>query len=117
MPRGHLLDLLPPWLTFVGTVALVLLSIYGGIFLAHFRRKRSLHDQEMSVSAIETTFLRAGLIPEPHGTAVRALLKEYVDIRVELARHPENIEQAVGATTRTHVVACGGPGGSGPRSR
>jgi len=132
MPRGHLLDLLPPWLMFVGTAALILLSIYGGIFLARFRRKRSVEDQEMSVSAIvgattallafllaftfglassrfdakrallldeinaiETTFLRTGLIPEPHGAAVRTLLKEYVDIRVELARHPENAAQLI----------------------
>jgi hypothetical protein len=132
MPRGSLLDLLPPWMIFVGTAALILLSIYGGIFLAHFRRKRSITDQGTSVSAIvaattallafllaftfglaasrfdtrrallldeinaiETTFLRTGLIPEPHGAAVRALLKEYVDIRVELARHPENMEQLI----------------------
>ena len=132
MPRGPLLDWLPPWLIFVGTVALVLLSIDGGIFLARFRRKRSIQDQEMSVSAIVgattallafllaftfglaasrfdakrvllldeinaigTTFLRTGLIPEPHGAAVRALLTEYVDIRVELARHPENAEQLI----------------------
>ncbi len=132
MPRGHLLDMLPLWLIFVATVALVLLSIYGGIFLARFRRKRSITDQETSVSAIvgattallafllaftfgltasrfaakrallldeinaiETTFLRTGLIPEPHGAAVRALLREYVDIRVELARHPEKIEQLI----------------------
>jgi hypothetical protein len=132
MPRGYLLDLLPPWLIFVGTVALVLLSIYSGIFLARFWKKHSIKDQETSVSAIvgattallafllaftfglaasrfdarrallldeinaiETTFLRTGLIPEPHGAAVRTLLKEYVDIRVELARHPENAERLI----------------------
>ena len=140
MPRGHLLELLPPWLIFVGTAALVLLSIYGGIFLARFRRKRSKEDQETSVNtivgaatallafllaftfglaasrfdakraslldevnAIGTTFLRTRLIPEPHGAAVRALLKEYVDIRVELARHPENgraVDPAVGANCK-----------------
>ena len=137
MPRGHPLDLLPPWLIFVGTAALVLLSIYGGIVLARFRRKRSLNDQETSVSAIvgattallafllaftfgltasrfdakrvllleeinaiETTFLRTRLIPEPHGAAVRALLKEYVDLRVELARRPENTEQLIQRSER-----------------
>jgi hypothetical protein len=112
-------------------MALVLLSIYGGILLAHLR-KRSQEDQETSVSAIvgpttallafllaftfgltasrydakrallldevnaiETTFLRAGLIPGPHGAAVRALLNEYVDLRVELARHPEKAGQLI----------------------
>jgi len=132
MPRGDLLEWLPLWLIFVGTAALILLSIYGGIFLARFRRRRSIEGQATSVSAvvgattallafllaftfglaasrfdakrallldeinaIETTFLRTGLIPEPHSAAVRALLKEYVDIRVELARHPENAEQLI----------------------
>ena len=126
MPKGHLLDWLAPWLIFVGTAALVLVSIYGGIFLARFRRKGSPQDKETSVStlvgattallafllaftfglaasrfdakrallleeinAIGTAFLRTRLIPEPQGAAVRVLLKEYVDLRVELARHPE----------------------------
>jgi hypothetical protein len=130
-------------------VALVLLSIYGGIFLARFRRKRSIKDQETSVSAIvgattallafllaftfglaasrfdarrallldeinaiETTFLRTGLIPEPHGAAVRALLKEYVDIRVELARHPENTEQLIQRSEQLQGLM-GHPGGRG----
>jgi hypothetical protein len=113
-------------------MVLILLSIYSGVFLARFRRKRSKQDQETPVSAvvgattallafllaftfglaaarfdakrallldeinaIGTAFLRTGLIPEPHGAAVRALLKEYVDIRVELARHPENAKQLI----------------------
>jgi hypothetical protein len=132
MGRGHLFDLIPLWLTFVGMVAIVLLSIYGGWSLARFRTRRLGKDEETPVStvvaatigllgfllaftfgvtasrfdarkdllldevnAIETTFLRTRLILEPHGAAVRALLKEYVDIRVELARHPENIEQTI----------------------
>lgn len=137
MSRGHLLELLPPWAIFVGTAALVLLSIGGGIFLARFRRKRSQEDQETSVNtivgaatallafllafsfglaasrfdakrallldevnAIETTFLRTRLIPEPHGSEVRALLREYVDVRVELARHPETFAAALQQSER-----------------
>jgi hypothetical protein len=137
MSRGHLLELLPPWLIFVGTVVLVLLSIYGGIFLARFRREHSKEDQETSVNtivgaatallafllaftfglaasrfdarrallldevnAIETTFLRTRLIPEPHGSEVRALLGEYVDVRVELARRPENFAAALQQSER-----------------
>jgi len=132
MPQGHLLDRLSPWLIFVGTAALVLASIYGGVFLARFRQKRSPQDKETSVStlvgattallafllafafglassrfdakrallldevnAIGTAFLRTDLIPEPHRAAVRSLLKEYVDIRVELARHPEQAEPLI----------------------
>jgi hypothetical protein len=132
MPKERLFDLLPAWVIFVGTTVLILVSIYGGVFLARFRRKRSAQDKETSVStlvgastallafllaftfglaasrfdakrvflldevnAIGTAFLRTGLIPEPHRTAVRVLLKEYVDLRVELSRHPEKAEQLV----------------------
>ena len=132
MPRGRLLDWLSPGLIFVGTLALVLLSTYAGIFLARFRRRHAKEDLETSVTAvvgpttallafflaftfgltasrfdakrallleeinaIGTTFLRTRLIPEPHGAAVRTLLQEYVDLRVELARHPEKAKQLI----------------------
>lgn len=137
MRTAHLLEGLPLWLVFVGTVALVLLSIYGGILLARFRRRRSKKDEGTPVSAIvgatsallaflltftfgltasrydarrellldeinaiETTFLRTGLIPEPHGSEVRALLREYVDLRVDLAGHPEHLAQAIQQSER-----------------
>jgi MFS family permease len=132
MPKERLFDLLPAWAIFVGTTALVLISIYVGVFLARFWHKRSPPEKDASVStlvgattallafllaftfglaasrfdakrgflldevnAIGTAFLRAGLIPEPHRTAVRTLLKEYVDIRVELYQHPEKAEQLI----------------------
>jgi hypothetical protein len=132
MPKERLFDLLPTWAIFVGITALVVVSIYGGVFLARFRRKRFPQDKDTSVStlvgattallafllaftfglaasrfdakraflldevnAIGTAFLRTGLIPEPHRTAVRVLLQEYVDLRVELYRHPEKAEQLV----------------------
>jgi hypothetical protein len=132
MPRGKLLESLPIWLIFLGTMALVLLSIYGGIALARFRRKRFSDDEGTPVNAIlgattglftfilaftfgltasrfdtrrgllldevnamGTAFLRTRLIPEPHGTEVRTLLQEYVDLRVDLARHPEHFTEVV----------------------
>lgn len=48
------------------------------------------------VNAIETTWLRAGLINEPKRTEIKDLLKEYVRIRVELAKHPELIKEVIG---------------------
>ncbi len=137
MGQAGLFDLLPLWLTFAGTVVIVLVCIYAGFFFARSRRKSLPKEEETPVStivgavigllafilaftfgmtaarfdarreslldeinAIETTFLRTGLIPEPHGSAVRALLREYVDLRVELARHPENAVQAVRQSER-----------------
>jgi hypothetical protein len=51
------------------------------------------------VNAIETTWLRAGLISEPRRTKVKDLLKEYVRIRVELAKHPEIIKEVIVQST------------------
>lgn len=51
------------------------------------------------VNSIETTWLRAGLISEPKRTEVKDLLKEYVRIRVELAKHPEIIKEVIVQST------------------
>ncbi len=51
------------------------------------------------VNAIETSWLRAGLISEPKRTEVKDLLKEYVRIRVELAKHPETIKEVIVQST------------------
>ena len=128
MNNAQMFEGLPLWIILVGTVAIVLLSIKAGIYIARFRRRRSGDEEEASlgtvigatlgllafilaftfglttsrfdsrkqllleeVNAIETTFLRAGLIPEPHRSEVRRLLRKYVDIRVDLARHPEDV--------------------------
>jgi hypothetical protein len=82
--------------TLVGaTTALLafLLAFTFGLAASRFDAKRTFLLDE--VNAIGTAFLRTGLIPEPHRTAVRALLQEYVDLRVELYRYPEKAEQLV----------------------
>lgn len=53
------------------------------------------------VTNIRTTFLRAGLIPEPYRTDSRKLLVEYVDIRVELAKDLSKLE---GMKARTQLI-------------
>jgi len=45
-------------------------------------------------NAIGTTYLRAGLLPQPHGAQIRKLLREYVDSRL-LAIQPGNTAQAI----------------------
>ena len=45
-------------------------------------------------NAIGTTYLRAGLLSEPYRTEVRNLLREYVDVRLELVR-PGKAEEAM----------------------
>jgi hypothetical protein len=59
-------------------------------------RKQLLLDD---VNAIGTTALRADLLPEPHRTECRHLLKRYVDIRVMITTNGLAIEQALEEST------------------
>ena len=47
------------------------------------------------VTNIRTTWLRAGVIPEPFRSDTRKLLVEYVDLRVNLARDPTMLSSAM----------------------
>ena len=53
--------------------------------------------------AIGTAYLRAGMMPEPHGTRVRELLGEYVDGRIGV--RPENLKERLQqATALQHAL-------------
>lgn len=125
MLNSHLFELLPLWLTFLGTVFIVLLSIWLGIYAARKRRKaddespvgtvvnatlgllafilaftfgltanrfdsrkQALLDE---ITAIETTAKRADLIPEPHRSEVKELIRKYIELRIGM---PEDVAQA-----------------------
>jgi hypothetical protein len=47
------------------------------------------------VTNIRTTYLRAGLIPEPFRSATKKLLVEYVELRVELSKDLSKLENAM----------------------
>lgn len=126
----------PLWIIFAATVALIVLSIYTGIFISRLRRKHSTAEDEFpvntivgatlallgfmlaftfgftasrfdsrktllldEVNSIGTTYLRAGFLPEPHCTDVRKLIRKYVDLRIELAAHPENLKPIIEQST------------------
>jgi len=57
-------------------------------------RKQLLLDD---VNAISTTSMRAQLLPEPHDSECRELLRRYVDIRVKLTPEPEVIARSLEA--------------------
>jgi hypothetical protein len=50
-------------------------------------------------NAIRTTALRACLLPKPHASEVRKLLREYVQLRIDLLREPQD-EVLLETTTR-----------------
>jgi len=54
-------------------------------------------------NAVRTAYLRADLLPEPHRTEVRNLLREYVDIRLEAGRTIE-IKQAISRSEEIHSL-------------
>ena len=55
-------------------------------------------------NAIRTAYLRADLLPEPHRTEIRNLLREYVDIRLEAYRSG-NFEPVIPRSRRASRTA------------
>ena len=58
-----------------------LLAFTFGMAASRFDTRRGLVLDE--ANAIGTTYLRAALLPEPHRTEIRTLLRDYVDLRLE----------------------------------
>jgi hypothetical protein len=69
-----------------------LLAFTFGMAAARFEVRRGLVLDE--ANAIRMTYLRAALLPEPHRTEIRTLLREYVDVRLE-GVEPGRAEQAL----------------------
>jgi hypothetical protein len=67
----------------LGLLAFMLAFTFG-IAAERLQTKKQLLLDE--INAIGTTFLRAGLLQEPHRSEVSSLLREYVDIRANLAK-------------------------------
>ena len=91
-------DSLQPIATVVGAV----LGMMAFVIALTFGSANSRFDERKSalladVTAIQTAYLRASLLPEPHRTTVRSLLRDYVHIRV-------GIVYAYGLPDRLEVV-------------
>jgi hypothetical protein len=70
-----------------------LLAFTFGIAASRFDARRHLLLDE--VNSIGTTYLRAGMLPEPGRTELRKLLREYVDVRSNLAVHPDELASGI----------------------
>jgi len=75
-----------------GLLAFILTFTFG-MTAGRFTDKNDLLLKE--VNAIETTFLRAGLLPEPHRSEVRKLLKEHINLRVEPVESMEDVNERI----------------------
>ncbi len=76
----------------MGLLAFILAFTFGVTTNKFDSRKELLLEE---VTAIETLHLRAGLIPEPHRSEVRILVKKYVNLRLDLAQHPTHVREAI----------------------
>lgn len=78
-------DAMREQVTTVQVATLGLLALMLGFTIAiaesRFNQRRLIHIDE--ANAVGTTYMRAGLLPEPARTESRALLRKYVDTRIE----------------------------------
>ena len=84
------------------TLALLafMLAFTFGLAASRFDVRRGLVIDE--ANAIGTTYLRAGLLPEPHRSDVRSLLREYVEVRLE-AVQPGKLSQSIDRSEELHA--------------
>jgi len=75
----------------LGLLAFILAFTFG-MAASRFDTRRELVLNE--ANAIGTTYLRAALVPEPHRTEIRTLLRDYVNLRLE-AVQPEKTVPAL----------------------
>jgi len=76
-----------------------ILAITFWIAATHFDAVRQSLLSE--ANAIKTTYLRADLLPEPHRTEIRNLLRDYVDVRLEAVRTGK-YDQAIARSEELH---------------
>lgn len=76
-----------------------LLAFITGMAVNRFDNRRGLVVDE--ANAIGTTYLRAGYLEEPFGSESRALLREYVDVRLE-ALDPTKLAAARARSEQIH---------------
>ena len=90
-----------------GVVLAATLTLLGLILGFSFSMAVSRYDQrknleEEEANAIGTQYLRAGLLPAADATKVRALLKDYLDLRIQfyVVRDTEKYEQITARTAK-----------------
>lgn len=93
----------------LGTVVSALLSLLAfvvaltfGTSTARFTaRKNAMLDD---VNAISASYLRAGLLPEPHRTTVRNLLRDYLEVRIGMTKAESDPVALSAVTTRAESL-------------
>jgi hypothetical protein len=84
----------------LGLLAFMLAFTFG-FAASRFEERKQLLVSE--VNTLRTAYLRAGLLPEPIPTESRALIREYVDLRLSAARG-EKLEEALERSQQLHLA-------------
>jgi hypothetical protein len=84
------------------TLALLafLLAFTFSLAASRFELRRTMVIDE--ANAIGTTYLRAAMLPEPHRSDVRTLLREYTDVRLD-AVQPGKLDQSIRRSGELHA--------------
>jgi len=77
----------------LGLLAFILAFTFGLTSSRFDARKHSLLEE---VNSIETSWLRAGLISEPHSAKIKKSLLEYVEIRLWFVENPRAMKEFLG---------------------
>jgi hypothetical protein len=85
----------------LGLLAFMLAFTFGMATSRYDARKQFVVDE---ANAIRTVDLRAQLLPESHRTAIRALLREYVDVRLEGVLHRDKLALAIKRSEELHGI-------------
>ncbi|HEY1908739.1 MAG TPA: hypothetical protein VGG91_22035 [Myxococcaceae bacterium] len=85
----------------LGLLAFMLAFTFGMAYSRHDTRKQFVVDE---ANAIRTADLRAQLLVEPQGSAIRKLLREYVDVRLNGVLHPSEFAHAVKRSEQIHAM-------------
>jgi hypothetical protein len=83
----------------LGLLAFMLAFTFG-MTASRFEARKLLLIEE--VNAIGTAYLRAGLLPEPHGGEIRKLLREYAGVRVAVFQEPKRLREGLSKSEELH---------------
>jgi hypothetical protein len=85
----------------LGLLAFMLAFTFG-LAATRFDARRMVVLEESN--AIGTAYLRAGLLPKPHGAEIRKLFREYVDVRLQAVKSGATDEAISKSTDLQHAL-------------
>jgi hypothetical protein len=85
----------------LGLLALIIGFTFA-MALSRFEARRDAVVNE--ANAIGTTALRARLLPDPHRTETLKLLREYIQIRVDIVRSGQSLAESAAAVNRSNAI-------------